>query len=252
MSRPIDLVESSRLLVSDIDGTLLDSGRPTAGLETLKTLVEVKRPRVRLVYATGRTFGSMRSLLDRGVLPRPDAVVSSVGTELWLKPFEAADPGYYGHVAEGFNRERVMAAAVSFPRIRPQPDEYQSPVKASFYLEDPEILEGFEELLERAKAGARVVYSCNRYLDVLPRKAGKRNAVEYLRRLVGIRRSRVMVAGDSGNDLDMLSDPDFRAVAVGNAEAELDSFGSGSADHRSVLPHAAGVLEGAEVFGFWS
>jgi sucrose-6F-phosphate phosphohydrolase len=246
------LSRTNRLLVSDVDGTLLDEGRPTAGLETLRTLVETMRPRIRLVYATGRTFDSMTELIGDGVLPRPDAMATSVGTELWLTPFDGADADYQNHISRGFNRERVMAAAVSFPQITPQPDEYQSPVKASFFLEDPEVVPRFEELLARADAGGRVIYSCDRFLDVLPRLAGKRNAVDHLCDRLGIRRSRVMVAGDSGNDLDMLSDPDFRAVAVGNAGKELECIGDDPSEHQSMLPHAAGVLEGAEVFGFWA
>lgn len=42
------------------------------------------------------------------------------------------------------------------------------------------------------------------YLDVLSIRAGKRNAMDYVRRLFGISRERVVAAGDSGNDVLML------------------------------------------------
>lgn len=242
----------ARLLVSDIDGTLLENGQPTAGLEALRAIVEIKRPDVRFVYATGRTMKSTEALIEHGVLPKADAVVPSVGTELWMNPFRNADSEYDAFVSNGFNRERVFATAVSFLQIRPQPDEFQSPMKASFYLEDAKVVPRFEELLSRADAGGRVVYSCDRFLDVIPHRAGKRNAVNYLRRRMGILRPNVLVAGDSGNDLDMLSEPGFCSVVVGNAEKELEQIGESPSEYRSTLPHAAGVLEGAEVFDFWS
>lgn len=42
------------------------------------------------------------------------------------------------------------------------------------------------------------------YLDVLAARAGKRNAMDYVRRLYGVSKERVVVAGDSGNDVLML------------------------------------------------
>ena len=244
--------KKTRILACDIDGTLLDGGLPTAGLDTIRALVDLKGPQLVLVYATGRSLESTFDLISRGILPRPHAIAANVGTEIWINPFEQLDAEYQSEVKTGYSRERVVAAAVSFSQITLQPDEFQSPIKASFYLEEPEMLPAFEELLCRSGAHARVVYSGNKFLDVIPHKAGKRNAVDHMRRRLRIRRSRVLVAGDSGNDLDMLADPEFLAVAVGNAKEELDSIGESSTEHQSRLPHAAGVLEGAEVFGFWS
>ena len=244
--------QPTRLLVSDIDGTLLEDGRSTPGLETLRALVDAHRPDIHLVYATGRTMASIRELVEMDVLPRPDAVAANVGTELWFAPFAEPDRRYHDHIAEGYRRDRILDAAASFPEIRPQEAGAQSDVKASFYLEDPDVVPRFEQLLERAEAGARVIYSCDRFLDALPRRAGKRNAVEHLRRRLGIRPARVLVAGDSGNDIDMLADPTFLAVAVGNAGEELAEIGARPSEHQSQLPHAAGVLEGAEVFEFWT
>jgi sucrose-phosphate synthase len=42
------------------------------------------------------------------------------------------------------------------------------------------------------------------YVDVLSVQAGKRSAMDYVRRLYGISKERVVTAGDSGNDVLML------------------------------------------------
>ena len=242
-----------RLLVSDIDGTLLDGGEPTAGLSTLRTILWAHRGAVRLVYATGRSFASTRSLIDSGALPEADGICAFVGTELWLPPWKNASEEYAAHIGRGWRRDRVSELAAGFPQIEWQPDEFQSPFKASFFLREPTLLPAFELELRRAEAGARAIYSCDEYLDVLPASAGKRNAVDFVRGLFGIDRFHVLTAGDSGNDLDMLLDDRFFGVAVGNAETELSKLAkAGSASlHESDLPFAAGVLDGAEVFDFW-
>jgi hydroxymethylpyrimidine pyrophosphatase-like HAD family hydrolase len=42
------------------------------------------------------------------------------------------------------------------------------------------------------------------YLDVLSIRAGKRNAMDYVRKMFSISKERVVAAGDSGNDVLML------------------------------------------------
>jgi len=71
-----------RMLVTDVDGTLLEEGKPTPGLDTLGTLLSVAPGEVKVVYATGRSFGSTRRLIDEGILPPADAVAAFVGTEV--------------------------------------------------------------------------------------------------------------------------------------------------------------------------
>ena len=69
------------------------------------------------------------------------------------------------------------------------------------------VIEAIRADVERAGARAQYVTSGMGeflYLDVLSVRAGKRNAMDYVRRLFGISKERVVVAGDSGNDILML------------------------------------------------
>lgn len=240
-----------RLLALDIDGTLLDGDEPTAGLETLRLLLESRRERVRLVYATGRSFPSTRELVETGVLPAPDAVAAFVGTELWRPPWERPDPGFVAMIERDWDRRAVVEAVAGFEELVPQPDEVQTPWKASFYLDDEGLVGQVETALARRGLRATVRYSGGRFLDLLPAGAGKHAAVEYLRVAWEIARHHVLVGGDSGNDLDMLEDPRLRGVAVGNAQEELGELSEQQRVHQAELPFAAGVLEGAEAHEFW-
>jgi sucrose-6F-phosphate phosphohydrolase len=253
------------MLVSDIDGTLLEDGKPSAGLATLRILLAHHRD-VRLVYATGRSYASTRALVRSGVLPAPEAIAAFVGTEVWLFPWERPEPSFARNLVGGWNKEAVLEAAADFPELRFQPEAYQTPFKVSFFLDDPEVVSRLAGAISSRGVRARIIYSSDRDLDILPRRAGKRRAVEYLRRLWGVSQERVLTCGDSGNDLsqervltcgdsgndlDMLTDPAFQSVAVGNSEDEIQNLPTVGSLYTAHLPHAAGVLEGAEVYGFW-
>ena len=243
--------DPARILVSDIDGTLLDDGRPTAGLSTLVEALSGMNP-VHLVYATGRTFESTRKLVSTRILPRPDAVASMVGTEIWLPPWQKPDTGFRYTISTGWERRTVLEEAAGLSWLKPQPDRFQSPIKASFYLSDPGRIPILRCKLRSRGVKARLIYSGGKYLDVIPEEASKLNAVEYLRRLWSVKPSNVLAAGDSGNDLDMLREPHFLGVAVGNSEKKLKRLSDQETFHLASRQFAAGVLEGALKFNFLS
>lgn len=59
-----------------------------------------------------------------------------------------------------------------------------------------------------------------RYLDVVSSAAGKLESLEYVRAMLGFEPHATVTAGDSGNDILLLSGPS-RAVVVGNAQPDL-------------------------------
>jgi len=59
-----------RMFISDIDGTLLTSGRQLAAVD-LAALIELRRHRVKVVLATGRSEASFSRHLERLALPSP-------------------------------------------------------------------------------------------------------------------------------------------------------------------------------------
>jgi sucrose-6F-phosphate phosphohydrolase len=242
---------ASRIIVSDIDGTLLDRDRPTAGLETLRLLLAVHRSSTRLVYATGRSFTSTWSLVESGVLPVPDAVVSFVGTELWLPPWERMDPRFASHIASGWNREEVFDVAGLIRDAALQPVRFQTPCKVSFFVTRPSTAGELRRELRTLGVHARVIHSGGRFLDVIPERAGKRGATRYLLERWALDDPLVLACGDSLNDHDVISWEASLGVIVGNAEQGLRRLARDPGVYLATLPHAAGVLEGAEAFGFW-
>jgi len=131
-------------------------------------------------------------------------------------------------------------------RLEPQPSEFQTEFKLSYYAHDLE--ERFLAQLRCDLAGAghfvEIVYSSNRDLDVLPLGVNKGSAVLFLASLWGVCFDGVTVAGDTGNDYSMLAGG-FKGIVVGNAQPELKLLRSPNIYH-SPYSYATGVLDGMD------
>ncbi|UCC51417.1 MAG: HAD-IIB family hydrolase, partial [Anaerolineaceae bacterium] len=107
-----------------------------------------------------------------------------------------------------------------------------------------------EEMVRRLKneaLEAKVIFSGGKNLDIIPQRAGKGNAIKFLRRRLAIEPSCVVVAGDSGNDLEMFTAP-RKGIIVANADEDLRRL---RADRIYLASgaYAAGVLEGLRYWG---
>lgn len=228
-----------RLLVSDLDGTLLGD---VGAAERFMAWFAEQRECWRLAFATGRSLDSVMDLIRTGQVAAPDAIVSNVGTEIhdadglawvgWPPPDPAWDVG------------RVGGVIARIPGIEPQPAEAQTPIKVSFHALDlsDATLGDIRVRLDAAGIPATLVYSSARDLDVLPAWGGKARATRFLADAWGFDDDRVIVSGDSGNDLDMLTSG-ARAIVVANAGPELADL-RGARIYRASEGFADGVLEG--------
>jgi mannosylfructose-6-phosphate phosphatase len=97
----------------------------------------------------------------------------------------------------------------------------------------------------------KLIHTAGVNLDIVPQAAGKAPGALHVARELGIRRSRIVVAGDSGNDIDMFETIE-KGIAVGNADPELVA-GVRGARRKGVYfasrPHAGGILQGLVHFG---
>jgi sucrose-phosphate synthase len=88
------------------------------------------------------------------------------------------------------------------------------------------------------------------YLDVLPMRASKGSAIRYLADKWGIPVDSILVAGDSGNDEEMLSGNTL-GVVVGNHSAELEVLRNRERIYFAEGHYAWGILEGIEHYDFF-
>jgi len=237
-------MERVNLLVCDLDGTLLGDDR---ALDEFATWYSRARVHVRLAYASGRFIQSVRDSINDSHLPEPDAIIGGVGTQIYDVRAARRMPMWPPSTFE-WNPYDVQAVCASYAELIPQPEYFLSYHKVSYYGFDLDQRFFDDLVLQMAAAGQRVtiVYSSNRDLDILPADANKGSATAYLAHRCKIDPQRVIVAGDSGNDLAMFR-AGFRGIVVGNARPELRSLEAPNV-YQSTAEYAEGVLEG---LGYW-
>ncbi len=231
----------SALLITDVEDTVLGDG---AALSRFRAFVEADPGRLAVAYSSGRTVDSVLASVAEHKMPAPRAVVGQVGTQMRLLPENDPVPGWTARIGVHFRRSDVMAALANEPDLRLQAESDQGPLKISYHLEGASAAR-----IERLSAlvsplGAQLVYSSALDLDVLPAGADKGTAARFLAETLGYSPDRVLVAGNSGNDLALFQQG-FRGVVVGNAHEDLKA-GAGPRAFVATARFADGVLEGLE------
>lgn len=262
------------LLCTDLDRTLLPNGlqpESPGARERLRSFVA--NPESTLAYVSGRHRALVEEAIAQWELPRPDWVISDVGTVLWQVNTAgdwSADEDWSQAIDKdwcGRSSADLAECLARFTELELQPPAQQNRHKLSYFLPadaDTELLtRRLLEHLAPLNVRARLVFSIDEtqdqgLLDVLPESASKRHAIEALTAKLGLVRENTVFCGDSGNDLEVLASP-IPAVLVANATDEVRQQARAlarAAGHEDQLylargqflgmngNYAAGILEG--------
>lgn len=254
----MSVAQPTWVFASDIDNTL--TGDDSA-LGTLAAELAVLRRsgKLFLILSTGRRLEQVLSGVDDEGLPQPDAVISQVGTEIYLPPFTksmAPLSVWERRLHRSFSRQRALRFLQDIEGLEMQPAAYNTPLKVSAYLDrapDPEAAaRAIEQRIKDAgdTDSYQVVWSSGRDLDIIPAEAGKGNAIRFLLDYLQLDPEMVIVAGDSGNDRSMF-EAFAHGIIVANAQPELKALRQNGSPtyYMAHRPCAAGVREGLRHFG---
>lgn len=243
------------LFVTDLDNTLVGDKQ---ALATLNQKLQAHRQAygTKIVYATGRSLFRYHQLLQEQTLIAPDALVTSVGTEIYFDLNQAkTDSQWALQLKPGWNREQIVAIAAHFADLTPQPDSEQNPFKISYFLTQQaaeEVIPRLKSALSEKGLDVKLIYSAGEDLDLLPQNGDKGLAVQYLRQRWEITSESTVVCGDSGNDIALFERQE-RGIIVGNAKSELRQwYQANPADYRyfAQAHYSGGILEGLKHFNF--
>jgi len=265
--------QNKLLLCTDLDRTLLPNGtQPESPRARWYFSRLAERRDITLVYVTGRHKLLVQQAIKCYCLPQPDMVISDVGTKIydlrsgdwkiWRDWEKEITPDWAGQTHADLRE--------LFHKLTPlnlQEREKQNTHKVSYYVslyEDKEKLMGeMDERLRQRGINASLIWSVDEpaavgLLDVLPLGATKLHAIEFLRERLGFALGETVFAGDSGNDLPVLTSR-LPAVLVLNATDTVREAARAEAERSGNLDaiyfargdflgmngnYSAGILEG--------
>lgn len=241
------LPEFDRLIITDLDNTL------TGDDEGLAEFVQILKDNTHIGFgiATGRTLENALPLIRELELPTPDLIESGVGTELHYGKDLTEDGSWQKQIGYHWKREEIQNVLDQIPGLFRQPDKNQTPFKVS-YDYDPEKaprVRRIRRILREAGLRGNVILSHGMYLDVIPVRGGSGNTMRHVAYKWGFPAEQILVAGDSGNDEDMLKGRTL-GVVVGNHSPELDKLRKHPRIYFAQAAHARGIIEGIHYYNF--
>jgi hydroxymethylpyrimidine pyrophosphatase-like HAD family hydrolase len=167
----------------------------------------------------------------------------------------------------GLTANDLRPLFTDLPPLRLQEEAKQNRYKLSYYLplqtDINALQEEMTQRLNALKVAASLIYSVDEasstgLLDVLPARATKLHAVEFLMQQQGFDYANTVFAGDSGNDLPVLASA-IQSVLVANADSEVIEQAKAQAQQQGTIGafylaqggflgmngnYSAGILEG--------
>lgn len=243
---PMPLVQ--RVIISDIDNTLIGCKE---GLKALIAWLYRHTGSVAFGVATGRPLDSAVQILEKWGVPIPNVLITSVGSEIHYGSKLQLDQGWANHIRHLWRRDALMEALSEIPGFELQTEDNQREFKLSYNVNPDQMpsLKNLYQHLHEQRLHAKFIYSHQQFLDVLPVRASKGLAIRYLAYKWGLPLRNFLVAGDSGNDKEMLVG-DTRAVVVSNYSDELELLRGIEHVYFAQSQCASGIMEGLEYYGF--
>lgn len=242
------LADLDRIIITDIDNTLL--GGDPEDVKAFTDLLRTHRQHVGFGVATGRDLDSAAAVLEEHHIPQPDIIISSVGSQINYGTELHHDKGWETHISKNWKPDLMGQRLEEIPFITAQEEENQSPYKLSYYMEPgKDRLPKIHHVLTKNRFVYTLIYSHEKYLDILPYRASKGKAIRYLSYKWEIPLKQFLVCGDSGNDEEMMKG-DPCAVVVANYSPELSHLKSARKIYFATAPYAGGIIEGLNRYKF--
>jgi len=239
-----------RAIFTDLDQNL------TGERDSLGEFCDIMRNNRKCVsfgIATGRRIDSALALMKKQGIPKPDILISSLGTRIHYGQGLTEDKFWADHIDHDWQPRRIRRLLQELPGLKPQPKKELTAFKLSYYYDEQQAPspQFIISLLRQEDITANVMLSFGQFLDIIPSRASKGQALRFVAQQLEIPLEHIMVAGGSGADEDMMRGNTL-AVVVGNRHhEELSQLVDVDRIYFSSQPHAAGIVEALNHYDFF-
>lgn len=239
-----------RAIFTDLDQNLV--GNPKA-LKIFSDVIKESRKCVTFGIATSRRIDSALALMKNHRIPTPDILISSLGTRIHYGQSLIEDDYWADHIDHDWSGQRIRRVLAQLPGLEPQSKSEQTPFKVSYYF-DQKVAPTVEEIVNRLRQKditANVMLSFGQFLDIIPSRASKGQALRYVSQRHDIPLEQILVVGGSGADEDMMRGNMLAAVVGNRRHEELSQLVDQDRIYFAGQDHAQGILEAIDYYDFF-
>ena len=234
-----------KLVVSDIDGTLLEDGGHELNPELFEVILKLREKGMQFAAASGRQWASIEQVFDPikekiFYLSDNGAYVGCHGRQLFVNPIDRSlveelvkdirkagltvmenpDPEFEDWIVNGYKFQ-----AKSVKDVLAVDDQF---IKVSAYRKT-DIEAHTKELREKYGDRLKMTISGDMWLDCMATGVNKGEAVKLLQESLEILPEETIAFGDQLNDIEMLGRA-YYSFAIGNARPEVKEAARFQAD----------------------
>ncbi len=241
-----------RLLLLDLDSNLEYSERDN--LIALRNSLEANSNQSNgLGVLTGRSVKAARLRYAELHLPQPGVWICRAGTEIYYGLEKEQDCLWQSSISVDWNRNTVELALSDLKdHLILQETDQQAPFKVSYLLREPgdAILPLVKKRLRQQNQAARPHLRCHWYLDVVPLRASRTEAIRHLSLRWGLNLDEVFVVASQQGDAELI-----RGLTKTVVPVEHDPCLEGFRTQQRVFfasKSQNGVLDGLKHYRFFS
>ena len=238
-----------KLIFLDLDNYLDQS----KGLFKLKNKLKdhLSKYKIQLGILTGRSIKAARYRYLETQLPNPAVWICQAGTEIYYGDDNKSDIFWQDSIAVDWNRKGIEKALFDLKDyLESQSQDQQGLYKVSYLLKEPSdaILPLVRKRLRQFSLAASPHLKCHWYLDVVPLRASRAEAIRFLTLRWGLSLEKVLVVASQQGDAELIKGL-TTSIIPSDHDSSLDGLRS---QQRAFFSEAQdGVLDGLKHFRFF-
>ncbi len=243
-----------QLLLLDLDSHLDHS--ETESLRSLRNNLTTtgKGQKNGLGILTGRSIKAARQRYLELHLPEPSVWICRTGTEIFYGKEEQEDRLWKLSISKDWDREKVEHSLIGLDQhINLQEDLHQGPFKISYILKEPgeEILPLIRKRLLKENQAAYPHLRCNWYLDILPLRASRTEAIRHLVLRWKIPLERIFVVASQQGDAELLKGL-INTLVPAEHDPSLEGYRTQQRVYFASRSKIKGLIDGLNHYKFFS
>tara|TARA_B100000029_G_scaffold324548_1_gene316985 strand:+ start:1719 stop:3839 length:2121 start_codon:yes stop_codon:yes gene_type:complete len=196
-----------RLLLLDLDSSLEEVHEDSLAV-LRKNLQDVGPEKLnQLGVLTGRSIKAARKRFEQLQLPAPSVWICRAGTEIYYGIEDQQDRFWQSSIGIDWDRSGVeQSLAALTDNLELQENDQQSPYKVSYLLKEPDtaILPLVRKRLRQKSQAALPYLRCHWYLDVIPLRASRTEAIRHLALRWSVPLEQIFVVASQQGDAELI------------------------------------------------